>query len=327
MKIKAKVLVMFPMIHEAGFRRLKNEVENVVLVENLDAEKLLAEVKDATVLNVGYPTEVRAKVHDMTTKLIETGAKLKVIAGPFVADLVDFNAISARHLPFLYPPSMGHTIAEHCILLMLSVSRREQYLAQEFREGRFNYGKRLSFAGTELDGKTVGIIGLGGVGSSLARKCRLGFNNKVLVYDPYVEKSIVTNLGVEPVEKLTHLLKESDFVCMVAKLTDESRHMIGQKELMQMKKSSYLVSTTPGLVDEEALIEALQTGTIAGAGLDVFEPDPPNTENPLLKLNNVAITPHMAGMTLESSIKGSESIADEIITFLQGSSPTNIYWP
>jgi D-3-phosphoglycerate dehydrogenase len=327
MKIKAKVLLMFPMMHEVGFQRLKNEVEKVVLVKELDAEKLLSEVEDATVLNVGYPSEERGKVRDMTTKLIERGAKLKAIAGPFVSDLIDFNAASAHHLAFLYPQSMGHTVAEHCILLMLSVARRVQYLAQEFREGRFSYGERLRRAGTELDGKTVGIVGLGGIGSSLARKCRLGFNNRVLAYDPYVEQRIADNLGVELVEKLSHLLKESDFVCMVAKCTDESRHMIGRKELRQMKPSSYIINTTPGLIDERALIEALQSGTIAGAGLDVFEPDPPDPENPLLKLQNVAITPHMAGMTEEVSRRQSENTAEEIITFLRGGTPQRIYWP
>jgi phosphoglycerate dehydrogenase-like enzyme len=211
---------------------------------------------------------------------------------------------------------------------MICTAKRIQYTGQEFREGRLDYEMRLDLIGTELYGKTVGIVGLGHIGRTLAQKCKLGFDMRVLAYDPYIKRPVSNGLEVELVDELSELLKESDFVCLTAILTEETRGIIGAKELKQMKSSAHLVNITPELVNEGALIEALQNATIAGAGLDAFDPDPPNDpQNPLFKMSNVAVTPHMAGVTKENQRRIALDNAEQIIAFLQGQTPENVYWP
>ena len=328
MKIKGKVLIVGKMLHEVGLQRLKEEVEEVVEVPKLDVQELLTEVSDAVVLYI-RPIAERSVVRSTTTKLIEQGPKLEALAvSAHVFDLVDTQAAASRHLPILYSKLEDHSVAELSIALMLCAARKIQYLAQEFRAERFRYEMRHEWAGEELYAKTVGIIGLGQIGRCLAQICKFGFNMRVLAYSPHVEGRVARDLGVDLVDKLSRLLEESDFVCLCTVHTDETRHMIGPRELGQMKHSAYLINTTPGLVDEKALIQALESGNIAGAGLDVFDPDPPDDpENPLFRFPNVAVMPHMGGYTKVMMRRAALDIAESIIAFLRGQTPNCIEWP
>ena len=329
MKIQEKVVVLFEFPHEIGLRRLREEVAEVVQVAKLDMPRLLAEIEDASVLDVCIPTENRNLVRSTTTKLIKHGTKLKALAMlGHAGDLLDPKVAASHHLPILYSTVYDHAVAELAITLMLCTARKVQYLGQEFRAGRFHYKMRTKWSGEELNGKIVGIIGLGQIGRCLAQICKLGFNMKVLAYDPYIEGRVASDLGVDLASDLSQLLEASDFVCLTASLADETRHIIGTKELDQMKRSAYLINITPGLVDEKALIQALESGKIGGAGLDVFDPDPPeDTGSPLFKLPNVTVTPHIGGLTKETLYGLALENAEAIIAFLRGKPVTWIDWP
>jgi D-3-phosphoglycerate dehydrogenase len=172
----------------------------------------------------------------------------------------------------------------------------------------------------ELCGKTIGIVGLGGIGRALRRMLG-GFDVRLLAYDPYISPAQAKEVDVNLVS-LEDLLRQSDYVTLHATLTEETRHLIGEKELSMMKKTAHLINTARGgLIDESALLKALREGEIAGAGLDVFEPEPPKHENPLLHLPNVVVTPHMAGWSDEAVYREQKEAALEVKLVLEGESP------
>ncbi len=180
--------------------------------------------------------------------------------------------------------------------------------------------------GYELLGKTVGIIGLGNIGRKVAEKIS-GFKVKLFAYDPYVDKKIAQQINVELVD-LETLLKESDIVTIHAALTRETKHMIGENELKLMKKTAFIINTARGaIIDEKALIKALKEGWIAGAALDVFEEEPPNPDNPLLKMDNVLVTPHFASCTFEAYQREAIMAAEEVLRVLKGEPPKFIANP
>jgi len=326
MKIKEKILILGTVWHEAGLRRLREEVDDVVEVPTLEMPRLLDEVADASVLFV-RPIGERSVIRASTRALIEAGPRLKALAtSTHSNDFLDMRAAAARNLPHLYTEAgYDHNVAEHMIALMLCAAKRIQYLADEFKAGRFRYSMRDDVAGVELNGKTVGIVGLGQIGSCLAMKCKLGFNMRVVAYDPYADAGVARVLGIEQVDDLGLLLEQSDFVNLCAVNTSETNHMIGAAELRRMKPSAYLINVTPALVDEGALVAALQQGVIAGAGLDVFDPDPPVPDSPILKLRNVEVTPHVGGYTRENVIRVSLNVAEMLIGFLRGKAAGHVH--
>jgi len=328
MKLQEKVLLMGRMRHPDGAERLRELVGEVVEIPTLDEPRLLAEVKDASVLFI-KPLADRTVVRSTTTTLIQHGSRLKALAtSARSSDFVDLQAAAARKLPVIFTNLYDHNVAEHQIALMLCAAKKIQHLAREFRAGRFRYDMRGDWAGEELYGKTAGIVGFGAIGRALSLKCRLGFNMNVLAFDPYVDRGVARVLSIELVDSLRALLANADFVCLCAKNSPETRHMIGAEQLRQMKRTAYLTNITPGLIDEQALIEALRRGEIAGAGLDVFDPDPPDPQsNPLFDFPNVAISPHMGGDTLETMRRVAVTLAESIVDYLRGKTPQSIYWP
>jgi D-3-phosphoglycerate dehydrogenase len=172
----------------------------------------------------------------------------------------------------------------------------------------------------ELKGKTVGLVGFGWVGRLVCRKLS-GFEVKILVHDPYVSDNVVVASGARSVDLLT-LMRESDFVSIHARLTPENRGMIGARELSLMMPTAYLINTArAGLVEESALIEVLQKGAIAGAGLDVFHHEPIPPDHPLLKLDNVTLTSHLAGTTSEALSRSPILLVEDILKYLRGQRP------
>ncbi len=169
----------------------------------------------------------------------------------------------------------------------------------------------------ELKGKTVGLVGFGWVGKLVCRKLS-GFEVKILAHDPYVSEDIIAASGARPVDLRT-LMRESDFVSIHARLTPENRGMIGARELSLMKPTAYLINTArAGLVDEQALIDVLQKRAIAGAGLDVFHHEPIPTDHPLLQLDNVTLTSHLAGTTSEALGRSPILLVEDIVKYLRG---------
>jgi len=215
-------------------------------------------------------------------------------------------------------------VAEHALAMMLSLSKR---IVEADRAIRREILDRNIFMGHDLLGQTVGIIGLGNVGKRLAQLCNGLFQMRVLAYDPYVSAEVMRQNNVEKVD-LDTLMRESDFVSINCPLTDESRGMVGEKQYALMKPNAYFVTTARGNIhDEKALEEALKAKKIAGAGLDVWEKEPPPLEHPLLKYDNVMVSPHTAGVTHEARVNMGRIAAEQILAALDGRPVTRVLNP
>jgi D-3-phosphoglycerate dehydrogenase / 2-oxoglutarate reductase len=182
--------------------------------------------------------------------------------------------------------------------------------------------KQYGLTGIDLEGKSLGIIGTGRIGSTVARKCIAALDMKVKGYDPYVSSEVMKSFGVEKVERLGDMLPKIDFLTVHCPLTQETKGMVGKKELAQMKKGAYVVNTARGgIVNEKALLEALNSGHIAAAALDAWEVEPPDPKDPLLNHPNVIGTPHYAGTTEESLYRVGIATVEEVLRVLRGEPP------
>jgi D-3-phosphoglycerate dehydrogenase len=218
------------------------------------------------------------------------------------------------------PGSNAVSVAELVFGQMIALARHTIDADRAVKENR--WGEYLKYIGTELAEKTVGIIGMGNIGTRVALRAR-AFEMALLIYDPYIPESHVTALGGRCVS-LNELMREADFVTVHCPLTVETERMIGADELSLMKPSAYLINAARGgIADEEALYRALKEKKIAGAALDVVENEPPPQDHPLFKLDNVILTPHIAAVTFEASARGEWGAAQEVIRVLEGKKPKN----
>ena len=221
------------------------------------------------------------------------------------------------------------SVAEHVMAMMLCLSKRIIQVDRFMRrESNFN---REDFIGNEILGKTIGIVGIGHVGTRVAELCRGLFAMRVLACDPYLTKAEIAARGAEKVE-LDGLLGRADFVSINCPLTDETRGMIGARQYALMKPQAYFINTARGFIhDEAALTEALGQKKIAGAGLDVWEKEPPPHDHPLLRYDNVLLSPHTAGITREARRNIATVAAEQLLDTLDGKRPPNILnsevWP
>jgi D-3-phosphoglycerate dehydrogenase len=199
-------------------------------------------------------------------------------------------------------------VAETAIVLLMAVMRKIREASLKAREGKWE--ERANFIGWEIKDKVVGIIGYGNIGSRVGEILKNGFNAKVIAYDPNISDEKLKQLGVEPVS-LEDLLRRSDIISLNASLNEKSKHMISEKEFNMMKNGVIIVNTARGeLMDEEALIKAIKSGKVAGVGLDVMKDEPPDPQNPLLHMDNVVVTPHIAAYTYEC-LKG---MGDKVVS-------------
>ena len=218
------------------------------------------------------------------------------------------------------PGSNAVSVAELVFGQMIALVRHTHVANRAVKENRWS--DYLKFLGTELAGKTLGIIGMGNIGARMALRAR-AFEMDFLVYDPYIPESHVTALGGKWVS-LGELLSDSDFVTIHCPLNRDTRGMVGEKDLASMKPSAYLINAARGgIVDENALCRALEQKIIAGAALDVIAEEPPEKDHPLLKLDNVLWTPHLGAVTLEASERGEWGAAEEVIRVLERKRPKN----
>jgi D-3-phosphoglycerate dehydrogenase len=217
------------------------------------------------------------------------------------------------------------SVAEHTLGMMLSLIKRIAETDKLMRGGRIE--RRVDFMGNELHGRTIGIVGIGQTGSRVAELCRGLFAMTVLAFDPYVDAEAMAACGARKAS-LSDLLGASDFVSLHCPLNAETRGMIGAGEFAQMKPGAYLVSTARGGVhDEQALFAALSSGRLAGAGLDVWEEEPPPASHPLLTLNNVIASPHIAGVTHQARHRLAEMAAGQLIAIFRGERPQRLINP
>ncbi|HET9904543.1 MAG TPA: NAD(P)-dependent oxidoreductase [Xanthobacteraceae bacterium] len=216
-------------------------------------------------------------------------------------------------------------VAEHVLGMMLALSKRIIETDRALRAGRLS--DRNAFMGADLVGKTVGVVGLGNVGSRVAELCRGLFRMRVLACDPYLSAEEVKARGAEKVS-LDALLSRADFVSINCPLTEETRGMIGAREYALMRPHAYFITTARGFIhDEAALAEALQAKRIAGAGLDVWSKEPPTKDHPLLKFDNVIVSAHNAGVTAEARINMGRFAAESMLDALDGKRPARIVNP
>jgi D-3-phosphoglycerate dehydrogenase len=245
--------------------------------------------------------------------------KVKVICKQGVGfDTIDIQAAAKHGIPVLRTPGVNsEAVAEMAMALALSATRRVTECDRLLRAGAKI--ERPDILGIEMWRKTVGVIGLGNIGSRVARKWQGAFEAKVIYYDPYIEVAFF-----KKIQNLEDLLRQSDLVSIHVPLTDETRKMIGAPQLALMKSSAVLVNTSRGgIIDEAALYQALKGGRLFAAGLDVWEVEPPPRDAPLLSLPNVVGTPHAAGGTFDTQERSSLQVAMQVVDVLQGKPPQN----
>ncbi|OBB24946.1 3-phosphoglycerate dehydrogenase [Mycolicibacterium elephantis] len=240
-------------------------------------------------------------------------------------DVIDVEACTRAGIAVCNNSGPGaEAVAEHALGLMLDLAKKITAADRALRGGPL--GDRLALRGTQLLGKTLGVVGLGAIGGRLVELCA-PFGMEVLVFDPYVDEKTAAAKNVALVG-LTELVERSDFVQVTCPLTEETRGLFGIREFAAMKPSAYFITTARGPVhDEAALYDALVNGGIAGAGLDVFHEEPPRQDNPLLRLDNVVATPHVAGITEEAARDIAVATATQWQTIFAGRMPPRLLNP
>jgi D-3-phosphoglycerate dehydrogenase len=219
----------------------------------------------------------------------------------------------------------AHSVAEHALGMLLTLSKRIIEADRALRRDRDV--NRNALMGTEAQGRTIGIVGIGNVGRRIAELCRGLLGMKVLAYDPYLSAAEIESRGAEKVE-LDDLLRRSDYVSINCPLTKESRGMIGARQFALMQPHAYFITTARGFIhDEDALLAALRDKRIAGAGLDVWSKEPPPPEHPLLQFDNVLASPHTAGVTREARENMGRIAAEQMLGALDGGRPPRIINP
>lgn len=297
----------------------------VVILPNdrpITLEELIVGIKDADALLCLLTDHIDGKVMD------QAGPQLKVISNYAVGfDNIDVAAATERGIVVANTPSdeVSEAVAEFTWALILTLSRRIIEGDEFGRKGAYRGWEPDLFLGRDVYGKTLGIIGLGRIGTMVARRAK-GFKMRVLYNKKSRDEEAEKELGVEFAE-LPMLLAQSDFVTLHVPLSDETRHLMNEQTLSQMKPTAYLVNTARGgIVDEHALVAALKSGKIAGAGIDVHENEPEINPEMLL-MENVILTPHIASATVEVREKMTAQAVDVIIKTLAGEKPETIVNP
>ena len=240
-------------------------------------------------------------------------------------DVIDVDACTRAGIAVCNNSGPGaEAVAEHALGFMLDLAKKITVADRALRGGPL--GDRLALRGTQLLGKTLGVIGLGAIGSRLVELCA-PFGMEVVVFDPYVDEATAASRGVQLVP-LAELVERSDFVQVTCPLTKETKNLIGKAQFSAMKPTAFFITTARGPVhDERALYDALVSGRIAGAGLDVFHEEPPRSDNPLLHLDNVVATPHTAGITVEAARDIAVATATQWQTIFAGGMPPRLLNP
>jgi D-3-phosphoglycerate dehydrogenase len=271
---------------------------------------------------------VYAKGRPITKRMIDGLERCRIIAlGSVGVDSVDVAAATARGIPVTnIPDTFIEEVADHAMMLLLSSFRRLVVQDRMVREGRWREGRPQLLQFPRLIGQTLGFIAFGHVARAVAMRAR-AFGVRMLAYDPYVEELVMSPYGVEPAT-LNEVLERSDFVSMHAPSTPSAQHMLREEHFRRMKKSAIFINTGRGpTVHEPSLIKALQEGWIAGAGLDVLEQEPPDPANPLLKMDQVILTAHVASASARFDPARKRRVGQEIASVLTGQWPRSCVNP
>jgi len=289
---------------------------------NVDLVKFQCKTEDDVIKNCGDADGLLNQYAPITRKVIENLKNVKVIARYGIGvDNVDLKAATERGVYVANVIYDIYDVADHAVTLMLSLTRKIPWANQNVKSGIWDWKPFQPI--NRIKGMTVGIIGFGRIGREVAMRVK-GFGVNVVAYDPYLPLEVFEKEKVRKAD-LDTIFKESDIITLHVALSAETRHMIGKDQLRKMKKSTILVNASRGaVVDEKALYIALKEGWIAGAALDVMEKEPPEKDNPLLKLDNVIITPHMAWYSTASLTEIQRKAAEQVAMALNGRIPTNL---
>ena len=307
-----KILITDKMANEA--LQILKDAGHDVTYDEMDGETLLKEVSKYDALMVRGRTKVIKEV-------VKAGAKgkLKVIGRAGIGvDNVDIETAAKEGIKVVNAPTGAtKSVAELALAYMLSLSRHLIKADTTMKNGEW---AKKQLKGNELYGKTLGLIGCGNIGK-LTGKYSQAFNISVIGYDPFISKEDMKKDGIKKIEDLGELMKSSDFISLHLPHIPKTHHIVNKEMISKMKPTAYIINCSRGgTVDEEALYDALKNGKIAGAGIDVFENEPPK-ESPLLKLDNVVLTPHIGANTNEGQIRAGTVCAEQINKVLNGKNP------
>lgn len=312
-----KKILLSQKIDPTGLTLLEEKYE-VVTAPDCSAETMLSLCRDVNAIILRTTSVVDRAV-------IEAAKNLEIISRTGAGvDNVDIQAASERKILVCNLPRANNlSVCEHAIALMMASAKQLDFLQDGVRQG--NWHARNAGTSVEVEGKTLGIVGMGHIGSLVAKKCHDGLGMKILAYDPYVVEKF-KSYDYRFCSNLEELFKESDFITLHCPNIQETKGMVTRELLFSMKPGAVLINTARGaVVDEKALIDVLKEKRIAAAGLDVFEKEPPEADNPLLNMPNVIVTPHAAALTKEAKIRMSYEAAKAVDDYFSGKMPEDIY--
>jgi D-3-phosphoglycerate dehydrogenase len=306
------VVLLYEPIHEKALALLKEKAE-VRMAESLDPTWLLKAVGDVD----GIIIRANGKV---TREMMAAAPRLKVVGRHGVGvEAIDRRAAAEMGIAVVNTPySNDESVAEQCMGMILALAKRLTEADRAIRAG--DWDSRYRLIGAEVQGKTLGLIGFGKIGQRLAAMAHFGFDMRIVYHDILAYPEAEAKLGARRV-CLDELLAQADFVSLHTPLVPETKGMINEAALRSMKPSAYLINSARGLVvDQAALILALQAGWIAGAGLDVYDPEPLPKDSPLLAMDNVVLSPHMAAHTDEALLRMA-MVATDVLAVIEGGQP------
>ena len=305
---KYKVLVVQG-LHEQGLKMLKNrtDIEFNVLMSD-DENEILEAAKDVNGITV--------RTAKISSKIIEAANKLQVVSRHGVGyDSIDLVSLNNKKIPLtIAAHSNMISVSEQAMFFLLALSKNVFYYDDFTRKG--DWTNRWDVKAWDLAKKNILVIGFGRIGSNFVKRA-LAFDMNVYVYDPYVEKEKVKISGAIPVDNISENLQKMDAVTLHCPKNDETTDLFTKKEFDLMKKSSFIINCARGgILNEQDLYEALTNKKIAGAGLDVFDVEPTPSSNPLFKLNDVILSPHIAGVTVESTVRMATETVQNVLDVL-----------
>ena len=303
-----KILIIQP-IHESGIELLKNNINyEFEIIEDTEISNLKSKIVDCDAVSI--------RTANLPAEAINAAENLKIISRHGVGyDNIDLKSSKDKNITIAITATANAVaVAEHVMFMLLSISKRKNMYDESVKTGKFNERNRLPKT-VELWNKNILIAGFGRIGKALIKRC-LGFEMNVFVYDPFVSSDVIENIGGKKVENLEDSLKKMDAVSLHVPLTEKTKNLINYKLLKTMKKNCIIINAARGgIVNETDLDRALNENLIFGAGIDVFEKEPPDDNNPLLKNEKVFLSPHTASFTEECMTRMGIETIQNIIDF------------
>jgi|TARA_Y100000294_G_scaffold147784_1_gene143856 D-3-phosphoglycerate dehydrogenase len=303
-----KILIIQP-IHESGIELLKNNINyEFEIIEDTEISNLKSKIVDCDAVSI--------RTANLPAEAINAGKSLKIISRHGVGyDNIDLKSSKDKNITIaITAKANAVAVAEHVMFMLLNISKRKNMYDDCVKSGKFNERNKLSKT-VELWNKDILIAGFGRIGKALIKRC-LGFEMNVFVYDPYVNSDVIENFGGKKVENLENAIRTMDAVSLHMPLTEKTKNLINYELLKTMKKNCIIINAARGgIINETDLDKALNENLIFGAGIDVFEKEPPEDNNPLLKNNKVFLSPHTAAFTEECMTRMGIETIQNIIDF------------